>query len=134
MNDRLTFASDAPAEAPVTGAPWILLIVDDDPEVHAVTRLMLTHARIEGRALTLLHAHSAAEAKPMLARTPDIALALLDVVMETEHAGLDPRSTSATSSATTPSASCCAPASPARRPRTTWWRATTSTTTWPRPS
>jgi diguanylate cyclase (GGDEF)-like protein len=89
MNDRLTFASDAPAEAPVTGAPWILLIVDDDPEVHAVTRLMLTHARIEGRALTLLHAHSAAEAKPMLARTPDIALALLDVVMETEHAGLD---------------------------------------------
>jgi diguanylate cyclase (GGDEF)-like protein len=88
MNERLAFAKDAAAE-PATGAPWTLLVVDDDPEVHAVTRLMLTHARIEGRPLQLLHAHSAAEAKPMLTRMPDIALALLDVVMETEHAGLD---------------------------------------------
>ncbi|MGH8482035.1 MAG: diguanylate cyclase [Nevskiaceae bacterium] len=88
MNEQLAFAGDAPPQA-ATGLPWTLLVVDDDPEVHAVTRLMLTHARIEGRALELLHAHSAAEAKPMLARHGDIALVLLDVVMETEHAGLD---------------------------------------------
>ena len=88
VSERLAFARDVPPEAPA-GAPWNLLVVDDDPEVHAVTRLMLAHARIEGRALNLLHAHSAAEAKPMLARQHDIALVLLDVVMETEHAGLD---------------------------------------------
>jgi diguanylate cyclase (GGDEF)-like protein len=92
MNERLTFAGEAAPGAPAdtaAAAPWTLLVVDDDPEVHAVTRLMLTHARIEGRAVNLLHAHSAAEARPMLARHGDIALVLLDVVMETEHAGLD---------------------------------------------
>jgi diguanylate cyclase (GGDEF)-like protein len=88
MNDRLVFAGDSPVET-ASGTPWTVLVVDDDAEVHAVTRLMLTHARIEGRGLNLLHAHSAAEARPMLARHGDIALVLLDVVMETEHAGLD---------------------------------------------
>lgn len=88
MNEQLRFARESGPEAPGP-APWTLLIVDDDPEVHAVTRLMLTHARIEGRGMNLLHAESAAEAKPLLARHPDIALVLLDVVMETEHAGLD---------------------------------------------
>ena len=57
MNDRLTFAAgDEPRAGTPAGAPWTLLVVDDDPEVHAVTRLMLTHARIEGRTLNLLHA------------------------------------------------------------------------------
>jgi diguanylate cyclase (GGDEF)-like protein len=70
-------------------APWSLLIVDDDPEVHAVTRLALAHTLIDGRALELLHARSAAEARALLAAHGDIALVLLDVVMETEHAGLE---------------------------------------------
>ena len=89
MSERLSFAREDGPEAPAELLPWTLLIVDDDPEVHAVTRLMLTHARIEGRAMNLLHAQSAAEARPILERNPDIALVLLDVVMETEHAGLD---------------------------------------------
>jgi len=88
MSGGLSFATESGPE-PAELAPWTLLIVDDDPEVHAVTRLMLTHARIEGRDIKLLHAHSAAEAKPQLAEHSDIALVLLDVVMETEHAGLD---------------------------------------------
>jgi diguanylate cyclase (GGDEF)-like protein len=70
-------------------APWTVLIVDDDPEVHAVSRLALGHTRIEGRALELLHASSAAEARALLASHGDIALVLLDVVMETERAGLE---------------------------------------------
>jgi diguanylate cyclase (GGDEF)-like protein len=70
-------------------APWMVLVVDDDPEVHAVSGLALGHTRVEGRPLTLLHAHSAAEAGALLARHGDIALVLLDVVMETEHAGLE---------------------------------------------
>jgi diguanylate cyclase (GGDEF)-like protein len=57
--------------------------------VHAATRLMLKQVRVEGRALELLHAHSAAEARPLLERHGDIGLVLLDVVMESEHAGLD---------------------------------------------
>jgi diguanylate cyclase (GGDEF)-like protein len=89
VSQPLSFAREAPPAAAVVSTPWTVLVVDDDPEVHAVTRLMLTHAQIEGRPLHLVHAHSAAEAKPLLERVPDIALALLDVVMETEHAGLD---------------------------------------------
>ena len=83
----LVFHSEG--DAPTGPAPWLLLVVDDDPEVHAVTRLMLGPARFEGRGVSLLHANSAAEARPLLKQHPDIALALLDVVMETEHAGLE---------------------------------------------
>jgi len=89
MTEPLAFAQEEPVVQKDDVAPWTLLVVDDDPEVHAVTRLMLTHARIEGRPIALLHAHSAREARPLLVRHADIALVLLDVVMETENAGLD---------------------------------------------
>lgn len=69
--------------------PWNVLVVDDDPEVHAVTHLGLSDYRFEGRPLRLIGATSAKEARLRLAQEPDVALILLDVVMETEHAGLD---------------------------------------------
>ncbi|MDS4027104.1 MAG: EAL domain-containing protein [Candidatus Contendobacter sp.] len=69
--------------------PWKLLVVDDDLEVHSVTRFVLHEAQIFSRPLRLLHAHSAQEAREQLRRHPDIAVALLDVVMETEQSGLD---------------------------------------------
>lgn len=74
---------------PVAVAPWQVLVVDDDPEVHAVTRLGLRDFRFEGRPVQILDADSAAAARELLAKFPDIALVLLDVVMETEHAGLE---------------------------------------------
>ena len=69
--------------------PWKLLVVDDDPEVHGVTRFVLHDLRIFDRPLHLLHAHSAQEARECLREHPDIAVALVDVVMETDQAGLD---------------------------------------------
>ena len=39
---------------------WKVLIVDDEPEVHHVTRLVLGSFRFEGRPLQFLSAHSAA--------------------------------------------------------------------------
>ena len=71
------------------GVPWKVLIVDDEPEVHAVTRLVLGGFRFEGDRLDFLSAHSAAEARGLLRRHPDIAVLLLDVVMESEQAGLE---------------------------------------------
>ncbi|HRJ61860.1 MAG TPA: DUF3369 domain-containing protein, partial [Azospirillaceae bacterium] len=70
------------------GPPWKILVVDDDAEVHAVTRLALSKLRFSGRGVTLLGAHSAKEAARVLAAETDIALILLDVVMETDDAGL----------------------------------------------
>ncbi len=68
---------------------WKLLIVDDEEEVHVVTKLVLAHFAFEGRSLEFLDAYSAREAKSVLALHADVALMLVDVVMETDHAGLD---------------------------------------------
>ena len=74
---------------PSGGTPWKVLVVDDDDEVHDVTRFVLHDLRIFGRPLNLLYAHSAHQARAVLRQHPDTAVALLDVVMETERAGLD---------------------------------------------
>jgi response regulator RpfG family c-di-GMP phosphodiesterase len=78
---------DAGTEEP-PGSRWTMLIVDDEPEVHAITKLVLSDFAYKGRKARFLSAHSAAEARRILARESDIALILLDVVMETEDAGL----------------------------------------------
>ncbi|HUS23940.1 MAG TPA: DUF3369 domain-containing protein [Candidatus Binatia bacterium] len=87
MSETLQFAAERAAPPP--RPQWTLLIVDDDPEVHAVTTLALQPFRFAGRGLTFLHAYSGAEARAMLRAQPQIAIVLLDVVMETDHAGLD---------------------------------------------
>ena len=82
---------DAPA-AHVVSAPWKVLLVDDEPAVHEVSRLILARMSFEGREVELIAAASAAHARDLLGRHADIALVLLDVVMETEDAGLAPAS------------------------------------------
>jgi response regulator RpfG family c-di-GMP phosphodiesterase len=77
------------AEIPAVASGWKVLIVDDEPEVHQVTRLVLASFRFESRPLELISAFSAAEARERMHEHPDTAVMLLDVVMETEHAGLD---------------------------------------------
>jgi transcriptional regulator with GAF, ATPase, and Fis domain len=67
---------------------WQILIVDDEQEVHEVTTLALRGARFQGRGLSFRHARSSTEAREQLATHPDLALVLLDVVMETDDAGL----------------------------------------------
>jgi signal transduction histidine kinase len=80
--------SDEPSAHPAP-TPWRILVVDDDREVHAVTRLALADFSFEDRPLEILTAASAGEAKELWRREQGIALVLLDVVMETDHAGLD---------------------------------------------
>ena len=71
------------------GAPtWKVLVADDEPEVHDVTRLVLGGFRFAERRLQFLSAYSAAEARALLDQNPDVAVLLLDVVMESEQAGL----------------------------------------------
>jgi response regulator RpfG family c-di-GMP phosphodiesterase len=70
-------------------APWKVLLVDDEPDIHDITKLTLSRFRLDERSLTFLHAYSGAEAKEILARETDIALVFLDVVMEKEDSGLE---------------------------------------------
>jgi signal transduction histidine kinase len=86
--ERLILQDEDEKRAPVL-EPWRVLVVDDDPEVHAVTRLALNGYTFEDRPIEILDAHSAAEARQILKAHADIGLILLDVVMETDHAGLD---------------------------------------------
>jgi PAS domain S-box-containing protein len=75
--------------AAVAPLPWKVLIVDDDVDVHVVTKFSLSNVCFRGRRLSFLHAYSGEEALTTLRNTPDIALVLLDVIMETSDAGLN---------------------------------------------
>lgn len=68
---------------------WKVLVVDDDEQVHAVTRMVLADFELDGRSLEFLHAHSGAEAQSLVDAHDDIAIVLLDVVMESNEAGLE---------------------------------------------
>lgn len=67
---------------------WRLLIVDDDEDVHQATEFALRDVEILGRRLEFLHARSSNEAISVLRQTERVAVVLLDVVMESEDAGL----------------------------------------------
>lgn len=67
---------------------WTILIVDDEPEIHAVTRLALEGFRFDGKPIGFVDAHSAEEARDLILQHSDTALVLLDVVMEEEDSGL----------------------------------------------
>ncbi|HTH16683.1 MAG TPA: hybrid sensor histidine kinase/response regulator [Magnetospirillum sp.] len=68
--------------------PWRVLVVDDDEQVHAMTRVLLRDFSFDGRGFEMLAAGSAAQAALLLAAEPDIPVVLLDVVMESPDAGL----------------------------------------------
>ncbi len=89
-NDDLVFLDDSEDDSEDVAdlQPWRVLVVDDDQDVHEATRFGLAHLLILGRPLELLHAHSAREALELLQREGDIAVILLDVVMESDDAGL----------------------------------------------
>lgn len=86
-DEPLSFAPEAPASP--ERQPWKILVVDDDEEVHKVTRLATRSFRVLGRPLRLISAYTGQEAVDVMRREPDIALILMDVVMESEHAGLE---------------------------------------------
>ncbi|HNQ75478.1 MAG TPA: EAL domain-containing protein [Pseudothauera hydrothermalis] len=89
MTDEFLFSEELPADhLAQPQSVWRVLVVDDDPDVHASTRFALGGVSVVGRPVALLHVHTAAEALAVLARERDIAVMLLDVVMEDEHAGL----------------------------------------------
>ena len=67
---------------------WRILIADDDEDVHDSTVFALRNLTILDRPLEFLHAYSAAETLAMLSQNSGVAVILLDVVMETEDAGL----------------------------------------------
>lgn len=68
---------------------WCVLMVDDDAEVHTVTRLALRGYEFQGRSLEFISAFSGKEGQQVFEDREDIAVALVDVVMERDQAGLE---------------------------------------------
>jgi diguanylate cyclase len=91
-DDDLVFLDEPTADPHDTKmmplSAWRIMIIDDDPDVHSATTFALGSLEIQNRNLNFLHAYSAQEARTILASETDIALILLDVVMEQEDAGL----------------------------------------------
>jgi CheY-like chemotaxis protein len=72
---------------------WEILLVDDDPDILNVSKLAMRNFEVYGLPLKLHTAASKAEAMEILGdmagELPRPAVALIDVVMETEEAGLE---------------------------------------------
>ncbi|MBI2235520.1 MAG: hypothetical protein HYU60_00935 [Magnetospirillum sp.] len=73
MKQRLTLRPvrrDATADT----AAWPVLVVDDEPDIYDMTRILLRDLAFQGRAFELISAYSAGQ---VLAQRPDIPVALL---------------------------------------------------------
>jgi len=72
----------------ITNYPWKIMVVDDEPTVHQATQLVLQDFTFENKPITLISAYSGQEAMQLVSQHADIAFMLLDVVMESNDAGL----------------------------------------------
>jgi signal transduction histidine kinase/DNA-binding NarL/FixJ family response regulator len=90
QDDVLHLIDDAgTAPETSTARKWKIAVIDDDQAVHEGTRFALSDYVLHGQTLEILSAYSAAEGRTLMRAHPDIAAVLLDVIMETDAAGLD---------------------------------------------
>jgi len=89
QDQTLVFKENDPEPIGEQLPPWNILVIDDDEEVHAATKLVLSRQILLGHPLALYNAYSAEEARQKLLEIPQLSVILLDVVMETENAGLE---------------------------------------------
>ncbi|MGK5026223.1 putative bifunctional diguanylate cyclase/phosphodiesterase [Janthinobacterium sp. RB2R34] len=89
-HDDLVFLDEQPAAPADTSARsvWRVMIIDDDEDVHSTTTFALGNLEMQHRPLEFVHAYSAGQARELLKHESDIAVILLDVVMEQDDAGL----------------------------------------------
>lgn len=92
--DRLVFMeeddnrSSIKAQDHAGRAPWKILIVDDEEDVHEITKITLRGFEFDNRPVELISAYCETDVKRVLKKETDVALVLLDVVMERENSGL----------------------------------------------
>lgn len=88
-DEPLLLLDEAPAASDGL-APWLIVLVDDEPDVHSATTYALAGVEVLGRPLRFLSAYSAREGAELLgAHGEAVAVVLIDVVMESERAGLE---------------------------------------------
>ena len=88
-DDIVQLIDDQGGEPPEQGPRWKIAVIDDEPAVHDGTRFALSDYKLNGQGLEIVSAYSAAEGRELMRKHPDVAVVLLDVIMETDTAGLD---------------------------------------------
>ncbi len=90
-NDDLNFIDESADEKEDKEklTPWKIIIADDNEEIHSVAKLVLDDYNFKGRNLKFFDAYSGEQTRQLIEQHPDVAFILLDVVMETDHAGLE---------------------------------------------
>ncbi len=84
--DEISFSEDQPA---LSAVPWKILVADDEDEVHGISSIVLRDIIFEDAPIEIISVYSAEEVLDVLRDQPDVAVILLDVVMEKDTAGLD---------------------------------------------
>ncbi|WP_177418527.1 diguanylate cyclase domain-containing protein [endosymbiont of Lamellibrachia barhami] len=91
-DSRFSFAEeteDSQHLSPDDTHPWKILVVDDEEDIHQVTRMVLGDYHYLGRPVFIIDAYSSEQAIEVMREHPDVALILLDVIMESDTAGLE---------------------------------------------
>ncbi len=90
-DDDIVHLIDDPGDEPPPeeAQRWKVAVIDDEPAVHDGTRFALADYKLNGQGLEIISAYSAAEGRELMRKHPDVAVVLLDVIMEPDAAGLD---------------------------------------------
>lgn len=88
MDNFINFIGNKVPAQSISTDKWKILIVDDEQDIHKITKLVLKPLIYDNRSVEFFSAYSAVEAFSVLEKEPQIAIVLLDVVMETDDAGL----------------------------------------------
>ncbi len=85
---KLGQTKENPPVRPARRPAWKVIIADDEPDIHIITKMTLRDFVFDGSKLEIFSAYTAQEAFAVVKKHPDAAIILLDVVMESDHAGL----------------------------------------------
>jgi len=89
FSDEPKLKSTPPPPKEADGKEYLVLVVDDDEYVHQLTKMVLRGFTFESCPIRLASAMSAKEAISYMEAHDNVAVALVDVVMETDNAGLE---------------------------------------------
>jgi signal transduction histidine kinase/DNA-binding response OmpR family regulator len=85
---KLQFSTGKKTISSSSQQKWKILIADAEKDVHRITKLTLRNFRFSDQELQFFDTYSGKSTREIIAANPDIAVILLDVVMETDDAGL----------------------------------------------
>jgi len=85
---NIDFFKDETKETTQTKLKWKIIIADDEQDVHTLTKTVLKDFEYQGKRIEFISTYSEVETINTLKEHNDVAMILLDVVMESDNTGL----------------------------------------------